>query len=333
MAPRSAVLLVGFGGPACIDDVAPFMRSVMGVEPAVAAVEAATRKYVAIGGCSPLPATAERIAAKLEHSLNGLTRDEGSRPGTRSSRDVEIGVTVGLLHSAPFVEEVVAALVERGVHRLAWASLSPFEAAVTTGAYRRAIEDAARRHGLSDVAAAPAYHASGPYVTFFTESSTKALSALQAVRPLLVFTAHSLPRADVLRDPAYVTQLRETCAAVAGRMGGVGDAAPLAALDGFGGDAGGVPWLLAFQSRGARGGEWLGPDLVEVVKAAADAGHDAVAVVPVGFAIDHMETLYDIDFVAAQAAADAGIGFTRACVPDDDPRMIDALARSVRQVL
>ena len=59
----------------------------------------------------------------------------------------------------------------------------------------------------------------------------------------------------------------------------------------------------------------------------------AVAVVPVGFAIDHMETLYDIDFVAAQAAADAGIGFTRACVPDDDPRMIDALARSVRQVL
>jgi len=311
------------------------MHSVMGAQPPAAAVEAATRKYVAIGGCSPLPATAERIAAKLEHSLNGLTRAADSQPGTRSGRDVDVGVAVGLLHSAPFVEEVIAGLVASDVRRLAWVSLSPFEASVTTGAYRRAIEDAARRHGLLDVVAAPAYHASGPYVTFFCESATAALAALRAQRPLLVFTAHSLPAEDAVRDPAYVAQLRETCAAVTERMGAEagGRMASVAGVEAFGGAAGAVPWLLAFQSRGARGGEWLGPDLADVVRSAARAGHDGVAVVPVGFAIDHMETLYDIDVVAAKAATEVGIGFARARVPDDDPRLIDALARAVRRVL
>lgn len=331
---RSAVLLVAFGGPSCLDDVAPFMRSVMGVEPPVSALEAATRKYVAIGGCSPLPATAERIAAKLEHSLNGITRDAGAEPGTRSTRGVETAVSVGMLHSAPFIADAVSDLAARGTQHLVWASLSPFEATVTTGAFERAVADAARRHGIPEVSAAPSYHSSGPYVTFFAESLTAALAALEADRPLIVFTAHSLPATEASGGP-YIRQLRETCEAVAARLGPESGAAgaPLPDVEAINGRAGAVPWLLAFQSRGLRGGDWLGPDLLGVVAMAARVGYDGVAVVPVGFAIDHMETLYDIDRVAAQAAQDARIRFSRARVPDDDPRMIDALARAARRVL
>ena len=332
---RSAVLLVAFGGPSCLDDVAPFMRSVMGAEPPASALEAATRKYVAIGGCSPLPATAERIAAKLEHSLNGITRDAGAEPGTRSTRGVETAVSVGMLHSAPFIADAVSDLAARGTQHLVWASLSPFEASVTTGAFERAIADAARRHGIPDVSAAPSYHSSGPYVTFFAESLTAALAALEADRPLIVFTAHSLPAAEASGDGPYIRQLRETCQAVAACLGPESGAVgtPLPDVEAITGRAGAVPWLLAFQSRGMRGGDWLGPDLVDVVAMAARAGYDGVAVVPVGFAIDHMETLYDIDRVAAEAAREAGIRFSRARVPDDDPRMIDALARATRRVL
>ena len=70
---RAGVLLTAFGGPSDLDGVAPFMCSLLGSEPPAAALEEAKRKYVAIGGGSPLPAMAERIAALLERELGAPT--------------------------------------------------------------------------------------------------------------------------------------------------------------------------------------------------------------------------------------------------------------------
>ena len=42
-----------------------------------------------------------------------------------------------------------------------------------------------------------------------------------------------------------------------------------------------------------------------------------------------METLYDLDIVAAGAALDADLEFMRANVPNDDPRILDAITKVV----
>jgi ferrochelatase len=337
---RTGVLLTAFGGPADLEAVPAFLRSIMGIEPSEAVVQGAIRKYVAIGGSSPLPAIAERVAAQLERALNGLPRVEesgmGPHGGVRASCDVDVPVAVGMLHASPSIGDAVAALVERGVTDLAWVSLSPFDAAVTVGAYESAVVAAAAAHPGVRGLKTPAYRGDAAYVRFFTDGLNAALraAAVDDDRTLVVFSAHSLPQPDVDADPAYVDQLRETVAAVA-RGAGLGDAAGFDAITGmeaFGG-AGATPWLLAFQSKGARGGEWLGPDLADVIDAAAVAGFSTAIVCPVGFALDHMETLYDIDTVAAGRAQAAGLRFTRTAVPNDDPLMIEALAASVRAVL
>jgi ferrochelatase len=54
---------------------------------------------------------------------------------------------------------------------------------------------------------------------------------------------------------------------------------------------------------------------------------------PIGFALDHMETLYDIDVCAADRALGAGMEFYRAAVPNDGPDMIEALTEAVERVL
>jgi ferrochelatase len=175
------------------------------------------------------------------------------------------------------------------------------------------------------------------YITMLADLLEEALSEelIRPTKPLVVFTAHSLPVADIEADPAYVDQLRETAVAVAARCR-LGDADGFEALEGiepFGGHSGAMPWLLAFQSKGRRGGEWIGPDLDDVIDAAVTAGFGSVVISPIGFAMDHMETVYDLDVCAADRALSADIEFARAIAPNDEKKMIETLRDAVNAVL
>jgi ferrochelatase len=347
---RAGVLLAAFGGPNRLDAVAPFMFSITGVEPDEQTLAEARRKYLTIGGFSPLPATAERIAAQLERILNGLELaevgdDEGGALGmwsgatasVRTGEDVRVPVVVGMLHSGPSIADAVAQLADKGVRQIVLVSLSPFEAAATTGAYLAAAEAAVQPHRGVRLVESASYQRSDDFVGLYADNLSETLHEVDilANRAIVVFTAHSLPMADVEADPAYVAQLRETTAAVAA---GAGLGAPsgfdaLSGIDAFGGPGLTAPWLLAFQSKGRRGGEWLGPDLDAVIDAAIAGGFAALIVCPVGFAVDHLETLYDLDVMAAERVFSADKEFARVPVPNADARLIDALADAVRKVL
>ncbi len=347
---RTGVLLTAFGGPRDLNEVATFMRSITGADPTDEMLAEARRKYMTIGGFSPLPAMAERIAAQLERSLNdlepGVADDEddgmfgmwgGSMASLRTQEEVRIPVEVGMLHSEPSIEGAVARLAERGAKQIVHVSLSPFEAAATTGAYREAIATALESHpGIRPIESA-SYHRSDGFVGLCADNLSEALHDVDilANKAIVVFTAHSLPQADVDADPSYVSQLRETAASVAA---GAGLGAPsgfdaLEGIEAYGGPGVTAPWLLAFQSKGRRGSEWIGPGLGEVVDGAIEASFAAVVVCPIGFAVDHMETLYDLDVAVADRLLSADREFARVPAPNADARMIEALADAVRKVL
>ena len=289
---------------------------------------------------------AERIAVQLERVLNGLPKAEenAEAPGfpgrpaplSRARGEMKVPVAVGMLHSEPSIPSAVARLAEAGVGRIVSLSLSPFDAAATTGAYAAAVNAAAAGCGLTVVEAA-AYRTSDAYLECLTEAVELAMNdeEIRELSSVVVFTAHSLPVADVEADPSYVEQIREAAASVAQRagLGAPGRDEALPGIEAFGGQGTARPWLLAFQSKGRRGGAWIGPDLDDVIDAAVSAGVGVVVVSPIGFAIDHMETLYDLDVCAADRALSAGIEFARAAAPNDAARMIDALVEAVTKVL
>jgi len=344
---RTGVLITAFGGPGDLDEIAPFMCSLLGCEPSQGSLDEARRRYLTIGGSSPLPPMAERIAVQLERELSGLPRAEESEddsvgffgvPKTlpRATEGVTIPVAVGMLHSEPSIASAVDALVASGVRRIVSLSLSPFEAAATTGAYRAAVGLAVTGHEGVSVIEAADYRRSEPFLTALADSLVAVLldDEMRPHRVLAAFTAHSLPVSDVETDPSYVEQLKETAGEVAARTGlGAADGFDsVPGLEAFGGRGGSAPWLLAFQSKGRRGGEWIGPDLDDVIDAAVANDFGAVVVAPIGFAVDHMETLYDLDVSAADRALSAGIEFARAKAPNDGEDMIQALAEAVRAV-
>jgi ferrochelatase len=320
----TGVLLTAFGGPDSLDSVGPFMANLMGREPAPEIVERAKRKYLTIGGSSPLPAVTGEIATALEAALATAGHD--------------VPVRVGMRYWDPYIADSIESMVAMGVTRLVHVSLSPFESAVSSGAYRAAVTAAVEAHPGLEVVEAPSFRESGGFVGELAAACSEATGEVPAGKRLIIFSAHSLPVRDIEKDPAYFDQLMATTAEVAQTAGlEPGDTdvevfdgivAPLAHM---GED--GPEWLFSFQSKGVSPGEWLGPQIEDVVEAAVAAGYTGIAVCPVGFGTDHMETKYDLDVVVAGQCFDADIEFARAAVPNAAPAMIASLKELVEPLL
>jgi ferrochelatase len=56
---KPGVLLMAFGGPDSLEEVGPFMERLTGRAPSAEALERVRARYLAIGGCSPLPGIAK----------------------------------------------------------------------------------------------------------------------------------------------------------------------------------------------------------------------------------------------------------------------------------
>lgn len=317
--PRDGVVIVAFGGPDCLDAVAPFMCSLMGREPSPALVARTRARYEQIGGASPLHETARALAQSVSAAL--------------SASGEQLPVEVGMRYSAPLIADAVDSLAAQGAERIVMVSLSPYEAAVTHGEYRSALETAAKPRGI-EVLDAPVLSAIPAFIDLQTKAAEAALAEVSEGVPI-VFSAHSLPSADVEADDSYVRGLESAAADVASRLGlAHGDHAEvLPGIEAYGAAQGARPWLVAYQSKGARGGEWLGPDLDDVIDAVAAQNMPGIVVVPLGFATDHMETCYDIDVVSAGRARERGIAFVRSALPNADPVLADGIARAVRETL
>jgi ferrochelatase len=87
---------------------------------------------------------------------------------------------------------------------------------------------------------------------------------------------------------------------------------------------------VAWQSAGRTPEPWLGPDILEVVRALPGRGFEGVVVCPVGFVSDHLEVLYDLDIEALDRADALGIAFARTPSLNDDPDFLALLADVVR---
>jgi protoporphyrin/coproporphyrin ferrochelatase len=291
------VLLMTYGSAATAEEVPAYLRSVRGGRDADPALVAEFQRRYRLIGWSPLV----RITLEQGAALQRLLDDEH---GTGRYR-----VEVGMLHSKPTIDEAVARLAVAGARRLIGIVLSPQWSPVIMGGYQRALDAAAWRLGPdAQVTLSGPWHRTPAFLGALAERVTEALDRLDPGVPVL-FTAHSLPKAVVDRDPGYLDQIAETIDAVAERTH----------LDRS-------RWQFAYQSAGHSPEEWLKPDLKDLLPGLRADGHKAVLVVPVQFLADHLEILYDIDVAAREEATEAGLEFNRIELMNTAPSFVRALA-------
>jgi ferrochelatase len=309
LVPYDAVLVLSFGGPDTGDDVMPFLHDVTAGKgiPDERLAEVAGH-YHRFGGRSPINAENRLLIAQLRAEL--------------SARGVRIPVIFGNMHWHPRTLDALRTAVAFGAHRVL---------AVITSAYASYSGSRQYREHLAAVSRALAAEGSPlrldvlrPYFNhpgFVDANAAAARAALDALptgrRTRLVAVTHSIPdtmnRASGVTGPTYLQQHQEELRLIDADLRAHGHED--------------VDSVLAFCSRsGAPGSPWLEPDVSDSLCRARDAGVEQVVIAPIGFIMDHMEVVYDLDTEALATAGEIGLPAVRATTAIHRPEFIAGLA-------
>ena len=242
-----------------------------------------------------------RLGIEDSSPLNAITEQ------TRTALERELGLPVftGMKHWTPRIDDAAEAALVAGAETIVGLVLAPHYSALSIQGYREQLERAL--DGRAELRFVDSWHDEPGFVELLA-------AKIRGTRAHVVFTAHSLPaRILELGDP-YQEQLLETSRLVA-------DAAVT------------EEWSFSFQSESPTGEPWLGPDILDHLRALHERGVESVLVCPVGFVSDHLEIRWDLDVEAIELARELGLRLTRIEMPNDDPAFVRTLAGIVRRAL
>jgi len=194
------------------------------------------------------------------------------------------------------IEQAVGKARSDGAERLVGLALTPYESTRALGAYRR---------DFIAAAGATPHVMVGPWPT--EPNWIQCWSDLIPAKSTVLFTAHSLP---VAGSETYMGGLNACINAIVSRSG--------------------VEPRLAFQSRPPSPGSWLGPTVEEILPTLPKG---EVLVAPIGFVCDHLEILYDLDFLHRRQAESLGLKWTRLPMPNAKPIFIEALVAAAKEAI
>jgi ferrochelatase len=323
--PPTAVVLFNLGGPDDLASVEPFLVNLFSdreiielplgaaLQPAFARMIAklrgpsVRRNYASIGGGSPQLRLTSEQAAALEVRLNASGRYR---------------VFVAMRYSRPTCEDALEAIAAAGIRRIVTLTLFPHYSKATTGSSRREFDRTLAKPVWKafgfEVTHIERYADDGEYLEAMSERVVEAWERIPADRradTVLLFSAHGLPQKFIDAGDPYVEEIEAARQGILRRV-------QLSCRD-----------VLAYQSRTGPV-KWIGPGTEEMLEQLAHEGVRNVLMVPMSFVSDHIETLYEVDQLFAEAAAKAGItGYYRTESLNSSPRFIGALAGLVERHL
>lgn len=287
---HTAVLLLAHGSPDAVDEVPDFLLRITGGRPLPPEViEEVKHRYGAIGK-SPLTA----ITLKQGELL---------------AQKIGLPVYVGMRNWRPFVSQTLNQMVADGIRHAVVICLAPHNSRTSVGLYRTSLAKGSDPGLTFDFV--DSWHDEPQLIQAFAEKlvagRNQANAEVGAAVPV-IFTAHSVPQRTVLEGDPYETQAQQTAELVAAAAG-------IERID----------WRFAFQSQGMSGGAWLGPTVEATILDLKRSGHRGVFIQPIGFLCDHVEILYDIDFIFKQFAEKEEMRLWRAESLNDSPLLTSAL--------
>jgi ferrochelatase len=272
-----------------------------GRKPSPEQLERIKEHYRLIGGASPLLKITQGQAKGLEKRL--------------SEKGHSFKSYVGMRYGHPMIEETMKEILRDGIMEVVAIPMAPFQSRESTGAY---IEEVKRiQKNIGDVLKVSFVVGWYMHPLFLEAIREKIREGLMGFAPeerkkvQLLFTAHSLPKSIVEKDP-YAREVEEC---IRGVIGGLEHRA----------------CRMAYQSKGGGPEEWVGPDVESVLGDLSTEGTQRVLVVPIGFVSDHIEILYDIDIVYREKAKSLGMKLKRTTSLNFSEKFIEALSAIVEE--
>lgn len=255
-------------------------------------------RYKAVGG-SPLYDITARMVTATQRALDlAFPR--------------QFRVTMAMKHSPPYIEDKVQHLAEDGFTHGVGVPLAPFRSRMSSGGYVRLVEEV--NQTLSRPLTwrfATDWHLHPLFLDMWQRRILDAHRRLPEHTPV-IFTNHSLPASILDGSDPYHAQFEATAKALAKRCGL-------------------KVWRATYQSAGGGKMPWLGPALGHVLAQLIGTGHRSVLLAPIGFVMDHLEVLYDLDVEARRMGKELGAEVVRTRMPNDDPLMVAVLTDVIRR--
>ena len=314
---KTAILLVGFGGPTSMAEVQPFLNSVLaGAKIPQARLDEVMRHYELFQGRSPYNEVTKKQRQALE-----IWFKEQMEP---------LPVFIGYRHSLPDFKEVFEAMRREGVEKVIAFILSSFRCYASYGKYLEKVEEGRAAAGASQIK----IECTDNFYDhpFFHEAQADQISKIikkispdEIEKTYFLFSAHSVPVEMSRRgDPAgrpYSDQFSAAATGVAERLGL-------------------KHWGIGYQSRSGNPKDpWLEPSVVDVIVGAHGRApvldgqkFKNIVLIPIGFLCDNIEVLYDLDVEAKAAAEAQGIHYLRASTVADHPKFIEMMGTQILNV-
>ncbi|HEY3296487.1 MAG TPA: ferrochelatase [bacterium] len=309
---KAALLLVNMGGPNSLDQVRGYLRAIFR-DPAILPVPSLLRaplaslissrrtgaveeRYRLIGGHSPLLHWTERLRTEIASVLPG----NGSRPA----------VAYAFRYAAPLIGEAFAALKRDGVEHVTVLPLFPHYTGAMSGSVLTEAKRAAEKYSMT-WNAVDAWGLQDDVLDLWARYLARSLD-IAGDGARVLFVAHGIPLRSVRRGDEYPDHVAETAKKLAATL------------------PDGTEWSLAYQSK-VGPVEWTGPYIEHEIERLA-ASPAPLVLMPLSFAADCLETLYDLDHIAMERARAAGVeSVVRVRVFNDDPSFARILAKLVTE--
>ena len=322
MTEKIGVVLLNLGGPDSLEAVEPFLFNLFS-DPDIIdfpgsflfrkrlAKIISTRRspgvieqYREIGGKSPIKEHTLKQAALLEERLN---------------QHFPAKVVVAMRYWKPSTEEAIDVLLNEGIRRVVLLPLYPqFSIATTTSSVKEwekqlKLKNADLEHTLVET-----YFEHPPYIEAFVERINEGLERFPIERRdevNILFSAHGTPMKLVKQGDPYSHQIKKTVAAIMER-GGYSQT-----------------HTLCYQSK-VGPLKWLTPSTPDTIAELAAKGVKNMLLVPVAFASDHLETLFELGIEYRRQARERGVEQYEVTEGlNDSPKFIEALAHLVLEKL
>ena len=320
MTEKIGVVLLNLGGPDSLEAVEPFLYNLF-VDPDIINFPGSflVRKWLArlisskrhlkiqeqykqIGGKSPLKDYTLGQAALLEKKLN---------------ENFPAKVNVAMRYWHPFTEEVLDELEKESIKKVILLPLYPqYSMATTESSVKEWKKHLKLRDSKIEWTLIEHYYDFPPYVEACVERINQGLEKFPAEKRDevdILFSAHGTPMKLVRQGDPYSGHICETVTAVREKGGWKN------------------PHRLCFQSKvGPQ--KWLTPSTPKTIDELAKAGSKTMLLVPIAFASDHLETLFEVGIEFRREAEHKGVEqFEVTEGLNYSEKFIDALAQLVFQ--
>lgn len=299
----TGVLLINMGGAESVAELKQFLRLMFLDKNVISApylirkflsvlisntrYKKSWEKYKLIGG-TPIKKNTHALAAQLQSILgnNFLVKEAYS-------------------YSKPFIAESIEEFTKKNTTKIIAVPLYPQASITTTSSVIADIEKIKNIYPELKISVIKEFYNHTNFIAFWSDLINKHIAEYKLNKPLLIFSAHSIPVSFIKKGDTYHKSIEKSAQLIAEKTG--------------------FDFRVSFQS-GMNPNTWLGPDTKKLLATQVKNGSTEIVIIPISFVGDNLETLYDLDIdIVPWSNETFNIHVSRVRIPASQPLFISML--------